>query len=255
MKRRSFYLLLAGLLVTPVFSQAPATPSKNTQTAPPKAKSFVDRVLEFLSISYTPGAQKSLEGDALKGQIWVANLKSNSLHPLSVSGDYRSPVFLASGSDVLALHGADVVRIPSTGGDGVKLYSVDGILKLVGAGSSDPNQILVLLRNDSGSHPRVGLLATETGTVTDMPYDPTSSEDLQMIEDLEGWSRTVGEKRVFVKRQSREDISGTLEWTDVFLIEDGRQPVDETHCEAVNCGQPSLSRDGNLLVFVKQRSE
>ena len=147
------------------------------------------------------------------------------------------------------------MRIPSTGGEGTKLHSIDGILKLVGAGSSDPNQVLVLLRSESGSHPRVALLAINTGAITDLPYDPASSQDLQLIEDLEGWSRVSGDNRVFVKRQTREDLSGTLEWTDVFLIANDHQPVDVSRCDGVNCGQPSLSQDGSLLVYVKEKAK
>jgi hypothetical protein len=254
-KRTSFYLILAALLLYPVFPQAQKDTPKSTATAPPKPKSFIDRVLEFLSISYTPGAQKGPSGDALKGQIWIADLKDNSVRALSAGGDYRSPVFISRSSDVLALRGTDVMRIPSAGGNGKKLFSVDGIVKLVGGGSSDPNQVLILLHNESGSHPRVALLALDTGLTTDLPYDPASSEDLQLIEDLEGWSRASSEKRVYMKRETREEISGTREWTDVFLIVNGQQPVDVSRCDGVNCGQPSLSNDGNLLVYVKEKSE
>lgn len=252
MKIRFYRLLVAALLAGTFFAQARKDAPKKTQATPPK--SFIDRVLDFLAISYTPGAQKGPAGDDLKGQIWIADLRANSVRALSANGGYRSPIFSAKGGDVLALRGSDVLRIPSTGGEGTKLFSVGGILKLVGAGSSDPKQVLVLLRNDSGSHPRVAFLAIDTGAITDLPYDPASSQDLQMIEDLEGWSRTVGERRVFVKRQTREDISGTHAWTDVFLNANGQQPVDISRCDGVNCGQPSISPDGALLLFVKEES-
>jgi hypothetical protein len=255
MKRTLLNLLVAALLVAPAFPQAQKATAKSAPTTPQKSKSFVDRVLEFLSISYTPASQKGPAGDALKGQIWIADVKGNSMHALSVGADYRSPVFISESSDVLALRGSDVVRIPATGGDGKKLYSTDGILKLVGGGSSDPNQVLVLLRNESGSHPHVGLLAIDTGAIADLPYDPASTQELQLVEDLEGSSRVSGENRVFVKRQTREDISGTLEWTDVFLIANGQQPVDVSRCEGVNCGQPSISHDGSLLVYVKEKTQ
>jgi hypothetical protein len=61
-----------------------------------------------------------------------------------------------------------------------RLYSVDGILKLVGASSEDAGTVLVLLRGGAGGHPRVELLTVSTGSVTPVPYDPASSQDLQM---------------------------------------------------------------------------
>jgi hypothetical protein len=250
-KRSCLYLLLTVLLGSQVYPQAPKNTSKAANSAPQKPKGFIDRVIDFLHISYTPGALKSPAG-ASSGQIWIANLKNNSAHLLTSSGNYRSPIFLAGSADILALRGNDIVRIPSTGAEDTKLHSVEGVLKLVGAGGSDPNQVLALLRSEGGSHPRVAFLAVDTGVATELPYDPASSQDLQLVEDLQGWSRVSGENRIFVKRQTKESFAGTLEWTDVFLIAHGQQPVDVSRCDGVNCGQPSLSQDGSLLVYVKE---
>ncbi len=243
------------MLGSSVYPQAPKNSSKPANSAPQKPKSFIDRVLDFLSISYTPGALKGPVGDPSSDQIWIANLKNNFAHSLTSSGNYRSPIFLAGNAEILALRGTDLVRIPSTGGEGTRLHSVEGVLKLVGAGGSDPNQVLALLRNESGNHPRVALLAVNTGVITELSYDPSSSPDLQLVEDLQGWSRVSGDNRIFVKRQTKESLAGTLEWMDVFLIAHGQQSVDVSRCDGVNCGQPSLSQDGSLLVYVKERPE
>lgn len=255
MKRSCLYLLLTVLLGSPVYPQAPKNTSKPANSAAQKPKSFIDRVLDFLSISYTPGALKGPAGNPSSGQIWIASTKNNSAHSLTSSGNYRSPIFLPGSADILALRGNDLVRILSTGREGTKLHSVEGVLKLVGAGASDPNQVLALLRSEGGSHPRVALLAVDTGAITELAYDPSSSQDLQLVEDLQGWSRVSGQDRIFVKRQTKEDLAGTLEWTDVFLIAHGQQPVDVSRCDGVNCGQPSLSQDGSLLVYVKEKPE
>lgn len=252
MKRSFFAVLLSVLLVSALHSQTQKNDSKSANNPPQKSKSFIDRVLDFLSISYTPGAQKGPASEIVNGQIWVADLKSGSTRPLTTSGSFRSPIFLAGSGDILALRGNDVIRIASGGGDGAKAQSIVGIVKLVGAGGSEPGKVLVLLRNESGSHPRVALLAIDTGSITNLPYDPESSEDLQFVEDLEGWSRSYGQSRVYTKRQTKESLAGTVEWSDVFLAAPGRQPLDVSQCDGVNCGQPSLSTDGNLLVYVKE---
>jgi len=88
-----------------------------------------------------------------------------------------------------------------------------------------------------------------------LPYDPASGEDLQMVEGLAGWSRTYGERHIYVQKQSKKALSGTVEWHDVFLEVDSEQPVDVSQCDGVNCGQPSLSADGHWLVFVKTKAE
>ena len=255
MKHGAVAILIAALLASTAYAQSPNDTSKKAASTPPKSRSFIDRVLDFLAISYTPGAQKGPAPSVSDGQIWIAEVKTGSTRALTTDANYRSPVLLAGGTDVLALRGSDIVRIPSSGGEGIKVHSAGGIVKLVGAGSRDPRRILVLLRNESSSHPHVGLLEVDTGTVTDLPYDPQSSEDLQMVEDLEGWSRSCADSRVFVKRQTKELLAGTMEWSDVFLVAHGQPPVDVSRCDGVNCGQPSLSQDGSRVVYVRQKSD
>ena len=252
MKRTAVAVLLAALLASTAWGQAQKDASPKPKNPPPKSRSFTDRVLDFLGISYTPGSVKAPEPD-ITGQIWVADLTSGSVRALTTDANYRSPVVSGGGKEVLALRGNDVVRIPSSGGEGIKVNSGQGILKLVRAGSQDPGKVLVLLRKDGGSHPRVGLLSLDTGAVAEVRYDPQSSQDLQMVEDLEGWSPSYGETRVFVKRQTKEGIAGTVEWSDVFVLAHGQGPVDVSRCDGVNCGQPSLSPDGARLVFVKEK--
>jgi len=91
--------------------------------------------------------------------------------------------------------------------------------------------------------------------MTVVPYDAASNQDLQMLESLQGWSRTYGDKYIYVKRQTKQAFSGTVEWSDVFLNVGNREPVDVSRCDGANCGQPSLSEDGRLLVFVKAETE
>lgn len=252
MKRCFLALFLTALFVSATQPQAGKTNTSSASSSSHKPKSFIDWVLDFLSISYTPGAQKGPASDIANGQIWIADLKSGSQHALTTSGSFRSPVFLAGGGDILALRGEDVVRIPSMGGDATKLFSVEGVLKLVGAGGHDPGKVLALLRNEAGSHPRVALLAIDTGSVSNLPYDENSSEDLQFVEELEGWTHTYGNSRVYVKRQTKETVAGTVEWSDVFVSASGRPGANVSRCDGVNCGQPSMSADGSSLVYVKE---
>lgn len=87
---------------------------------------------------------------------------------------------------MLALQGSDVVRIPFRGLESKKLYSVDAILKLVGAEGDDPDMVLLLLRGGAAGYPRVGILTVSSGAVRILPYDLASDRDLQMVENLRG---------------------------------------------------------------------
>lgn len=229
---------------------------KNAPAAKPKTQTtFTEKLLKFLGISDSPGTLKGPGDEVVSGELWLADLQAGTTRALNSSGGYRSPIFLVGSKDVLALRGADVIRVPAAGGEGKKLYSIDGAWKLVGASPDDPPTVLILLRSGADAHPRVGLLTVSTGAVTPVSYDPASNQDLQMLENLEGWSRTYDNKRAYVQKQSKKAFSGPVEWTDVFLQVDSHSPSNVSQCDGVNCGQPSLSADGHWVVYVKAKTE
>jgi hypothetical protein len=235
-----------------------AQSQKNTTESAAKQKpptSFIEKLLKFLGIADSPSTLKGPGDEVASGELWVADLDSRTTRALTSTDGYRSPVFVNGSKDILALRGTDVVRIPSPGGEGRKAYSVFAITKLVGSSSEDPGKVLILLQGGTDGRPRVGLLTISTGATTMVPYDASSDRDLQMVESLQGWSRTYGDQQIYVKRQSKQALSGTLEWTDVFRRVGNGEPVDVSQCDGANCGQPSLSDDKHLIVFVKARAE
>lgn len=225
------------------------------QTAKQKPQpGFVDRVLKYLGISDSP-TLKGPGDEIVSGSLFVVDLSSRASHAVGSGADFRSPIFLPEGTDILALRGSDVVRVSTGSGETNKLFTVPGIFKLVGASADDPDSVLILQLNESGARPRVGLLSVRTGKVTALAYDAGSSADLQTVESLEGWTRTYGSKQVYVRRQTKQTLSGVVEWNDVFLKADGQEVVDISQCNGTNCGQPSLSADGRFLAFVKGKPE
>jgi hypothetical protein len=249
--------LMACVLWLTLFVSTAVGQSKGNTSASQQGRgtSFTERVLKFLGISDSPGTLKGPGDEVVSGQLWLADLNSQTTHALTSGDGYRSPIFLKGTKDVLAIRGSDVVQIPAFGGEGRTLYSKNTVLKLVAAGSAGAGTVLVLLRGEAEGRPGVGLLKVGTGAITPVPYDPASSQNLQMVEDLAGWSRTYGDRRIYVKRQSKQALSGTVEWSDVFLQVGNQPAVDVSQCAGVNCGQPSLSADGHWLVFVRSTAD
>jgi hypothetical protein len=68
---------------------------------------------------------------------------------------------------------------------------------------------------------------------------------------LQGSERSYPAGTVYVKREASEAMSGRVERTNVFWKQPGHDPVNVSHCELANCGQPSLSFDGTKLAFIK----
>jgi len=248
-------IFLLTFMVNDIHGQAQTNRTVGAAGGQRTSTGFTEKLLKFFGISDSPSTLKGPGDEVTSGELWVADLNSRTTRALTSSAGWRSPVFLPGTKDVLALRGTDVVRLPSGSGEGKKLYSVDAIVKLVGVGRDDPGKVLILLRGGADGHPRVGFLTVSTGAVTGVPYDLASSRDLQMVENLQGWSRTYGDRHIYVKRQAKQALSGTVEWSGVFLKVGNQEPVDVSQSDGVNCGQPSLSENGSLLVFVKAKEE
>jgi hypothetical protein len=243
-------LVIAAFMTTDNISpQSPA--NSHPPAAPPKKpETFLHKVLRISGISASPSTLKGPGDEVVSGQVWLVEVASKKSRSLSVDGGYRSPVFAVRGGYIFALHGSNVVRFNPSGVNAQKVCSIPDIQKLVGASPDDADKILIL-RGDVSRNTAAGLLSVSTGKVEALPYDSASSEDRQILEHLQGWDRVYGDKRVFVKRQSKQSLSGPVQWTDVFLREGTNEPVNVSACDEVNCGQPSLAPDGKLLVFVR----
>lgn len=246
--------VLFALLVNGASAQNQRNPSEPAVKQKTGA-SFTERLLKFLGISASPSTFKGPGDEVVTGDVWLADLESKTTRALTTTGGYRSPIFLCGSSDVLALRGTEVMRISSAGGEGKKLYPVEGITKLVACSSEDRDKAVILLRSEADARPRVRLLTISTGATIAIPYDSSSSQDLQMLESLQGWTRAYGDRELYVESQSKQAFSGTVEWTDVFLRLGNAKPVDVSQCDGTNCGQPSLSENKHLVVFVKSRDE
>jgi hypothetical protein len=250
--RRVSAVLILLAPVTGMGAQKPAAPQPPAAQKSQKktTESFWDKVLRVSGISHDPSTLKGPGDEVVSGEIWLAAAGFDRTQKLTATAGYRCPVFIPQSNDILALKAADVVRVARAGGKATKLYTINGITKLIGFSLDDPDKVLALTEAANGD-PGVGMLSLGSGMFTALAYNPTSSRDRKMLEHLQSWDRVYGDESVYLKRQSKESLAGTVEWTDVYLKAGSNQPVDASQCDSVNCGQPSLSADGKLVVFIK----
>jgi len=207
--------------------------------------SFWEKVLRIIGVSATPGTLKGPGDRAAAGDIWVASLIHATHQRLTQEGMYRSPVFLRQDAQILALQAEQIVRIPTYGGEVQFLYPLPGVVKLVGVSKDDPDKVLVLMR-DATRRLTADILSLRDGQIIPVPYDPTSLQDQSMLNHLAGWSRVYNTTTLSVE-QAAEAGQGT----DVYMKRGQTEPVNVSMCDGALCGQPSLSHDGNRVVFVK----
>jgi hypothetical protein len=249
---RIFRLLTIMLLLSSVCLAQQAQnpqPAQSAQQAQKKKPTFWQRLLRFAGISATPSAQKAPGDEAAAGDIWLVEMGSMQASRLTRDGGYRSPIFLAGDKKIIALKAPYVMEISIAGGEPKKLLCVKQVVKLVGANMDDPNSILVLMEDQSRS-PGLGLLTLTDGSVTKIP--PEENEEYRKaLTHAEGWERVYGATKVFVKTEVKNDLVGTVEWSDVYLKQRDSPPKNLSRCDGINCSQPSLSQDGRSVVYVK----
>jgi hypothetical protein len=243
-------IAFAAALVCSVVCHGQDAKTKRAAAPQRPKETFWERVLRFTGISVNPNTLKGADDELVSGEVWMADLLSGTRRKITADDGYRSPVYFPSGADILVLKGGYVVRISSSGDKAQRLYRIAGITKLVGFSRDAPAEVLALTEDEAG---RVtpAILSVNAGAITPIPYDPQSSRDRQMLEHLEGWQRSYGDTVVYVKRESRQSLSGTVEVFNVFLKTAGRGPVNVSGCDIANCGQPSLSPDKNRVLFIK----
>lgn len=225
-------------------------PTKQPNAPARRTESFWHKVLRVSGIAQSPSTLRGPGDEVRHGQIWISDLTAGQTRKLTPTGGFRSPVFLPEGNDILALKGTDIVRVAFANGKVTNLFAVAGLAKLVGFTEDDPDKVLVLSRDSSGV-PAVAFLSVTTGKLDSLPYDPSSTEDRRLVEYLSAWDRRYGDTILYIDQQTKPGMAGTLSWADVFLKKGSSTVKDVSKCDGTNCGQPSLSADGNLVAFVR----
>jgi hypothetical protein len=239
--KTSIWSLLLALMWS--LSQAPQPPSR------PKPESLRARVLRVLGISASPSTLRAPAEAFETGEVWVIDLQRGTRERITAEAAYRSPIFEAETGAVLALRDETVVRITRTGKP-ADLWSVKGLVKLVGSNRDVARQALVLVRDVQGTM-SPAFLSLDDGSVELVPYDRTSTEDRRLLEHLSAWDRVYDDVRLSVRRETKAGSAGTRQWMEVYLKRGTAPAANISQCDGIDCGQPSLSPDGRLVVYVR----
>jgi hypothetical protein len=235
-------LVMAGLLA----AQSQKKPEK-------KQDSFWTRILRIAGVSATPASLRGEDRVACGDVWWTTAGQDPVAHRLTNGGGYCSPVFDSSGQNILALKSGKLYRIPLDGKPSIELQSLGGVTKLVGINRDDPDELLVVGR-DAEHLPFAAIVSVKTGSINRVPYDPNSSEDKVMLAHLSGWERVYGNTRVYTEATETEGPGGiTTKFTDVYLKHGSDEPINLTSGNNVSSSQPSLSPDGQRVVFIRSQ--
>lgn len=218
-----------------------------------KTESLWAKLLRIAGVSSTPASLRG-EDSVTSGEIWWVPLTEQSIpRRLTHGGEYYSPVFDAQGQSVLALNNGDLFRIRLSSGVPVKQYKLANVTKLVGLSRDDPDQLLVIGEDLQQHNPFVALVSIQSGKLVVIPHNPQSNEDRVMLAHLAGWERVYGDTRLYTEKNEKEGVGGTtIAFTDVYLKRGNAAPINLTNGDRVSSNQPSLSQDGQKVVFIRQ---
>jgi hypothetical protein len=216
-----------------------------------RAESFLKKILRFSGISASPSQQKGIKDEPDAGDIWLIHLARKTGQRITWDGGFRSPVFAPGDETILAVRADTLVRIPLDGAEPEELFPVKGVVKLVGFGLEEPDRLL-LLKKSGDDRPAAGFYSMQSGKFTKLPYDENSPEDREMLNHLIGWERVYGRTTVSTKPETKVVLGGNKKmWTDVYIKQGKQNPLNISKCDGQNCGQPSLSHDGRMVVYIK----
>ena len=123
------------------------------------------------------------------------------------------------------------------------------IAKIIGFDKANADRFLVLV---GAENPSLELVPLDGGETERLVIDLTP-EAKQMLAHIRGWRRVYGDTEVYVKIETKRDLRGRRKkWTNVFVSKNGEERK-LSHCEQINCGQPSLSNDSKLVVYIGQQ--
>jgi hypothetical protein len=211
-------------------------------------ETMFQKLLRVSGLTANPSQMRGPGDDLDPGDVWVANVGEKPM-PLTTGGGYSSPIFSPADGSLLALKGDSVVRIPAAGGAGVVVQKAPSALKLIGFDGANPDEVVVLL-GGGGSSP-LAILSLSGGKLTPLPYDTKADDQRRMIAQGRSQQRVYGDTTLYIKTESRQGLSRTTEWTDVYIQRGNTTPQNVSSCDGVNCGQPARSPDGRKIAFVK----
>jgi hypothetical protein len=242
MKKNNHHLfvivILAAILLPTVLS-----------TISQAEESWLNKLLRYTGISATPSTLKGSCQAIDSGVIYIAQTKNRFKERLTGEGGWRSPIFAPDDKSILAMQGDKLISISLNNKGKKTLYTVPDLLKLIGFSKSDPDSLLVLKEDKEG---RVGtaLFSLQNGDIIPLPFDRKSRDNRRLLIHLKSWDRDYGETKVSVKCEAEQGMLANRQWSDVYISLGSRSLLNISNCEASDCGQPSLSHDGQQLVFI-----
>ena len=217
-----------------------STASAQTESEP--EESVVARIfwkgVEALNLIFK--AVGSLGGSPDAGEVWIVDLNDGSQRRVGGT-DLMWPVLAPDGDAIFAVRDGDVVRFGLSGGDEVPVENSADWRKLIGV--MQDGSILGIVEGSPRARPA---LIKPSAELELLPA-PETDEDRRNVSLLLQQDRAYADDRALLVRRSARGGRGF----DVFLVTAPDRQRNLSDCGDERCGQPSLSPDGEKVLYVR----
>ena len=210
-------------------------------------ETLLQKVLRVVGIAAAPTLRTGSSADS--GAVWVADVAGTAPVRWTRTGGFRSPVFDVFGRSIYVMQQDLLVRIDAPEAAPVLVRNAPGVEKLVGFDPTDPDKLLVLTTNPDAP---LAELPLGPGAPVSMSMVP-GPEMLQLLAQLRGQDRVAGGLQVQVAKKDRQDLTGTVEWTDIVVQSGAGAPRNLSSCNGAVCSQPALAPDSSRVAYVRSR--
>lgn len=227
---------LGLLAVVNGIAQAPVAPPQPTPQGAKAAQGFWAAVDQLGLIFKAVG---NLGGGVDQGQVWQVDLATGDQHRIAGGNGLAWPVMSPDGSTIFALHEGQLVRL-ATDGRSTAVGKETQWRKLVGVDRQ--NDVLGFIAGKPRVHPA---LMSPVGELQLLPQPETDSERERVSLLLQENRAYADGRQLLVKRSTRGGRG-----LDVILkTNDTAKAISD--CGDDLCGQPSLSPDGHIVLYVR----
>jgi hypothetical protein len=182
----------------------------------------------------------TLSGGADAGEIWIVDLRSGQRQRVGARGDMAFPVLAPDGITVFALRGRQLVRVTLPGQGETSVGPEAEWRKLVGV--TPKGAALGFVAGTPRAHPA---LMSPDGRLSTLPQ-PSTDEERRKVSLLLQENRAYADGRELLVKRSARGGRGF----DVYLVS-GATERNLSDCGDAACGQPSLSPDGQRVLYIR----
>lgn len=225
---------------SPTVGKVDRKPAAGSRARP--TTSLPSLIAGIFGVRLTPPRPLRSGDEFAQGELVIAAADGTGERRLAVGRTVRWPIFGDTGSVVYALSDSLLVAVDAQSGEIRNVAPAGSIAKLIGYGKQKSGTALAITGPST-----VGLVSLVTATL----LTQAEVSDTAWSSYLNGSLRHYDDTAVYSQAVTTIGALGASEALNVFIRIGEQKAKQVSRCHDSDCGQPSLSPDGQHVVYVR----